>query len=264
MAESVVIVDKHPGPTSFDMVRLAQRLFPNEKIGHGGSLDPFASGVLVLLFGKATKLSQGLLNADKVYEGKLKLGERTDSLDITGTLVETKPVPEISEADVLKVFSSFIGTWNQVPPAFSAKKVKGVRLYELARENIHLKLEPRPVQIYRLELKAFESPFISFTLACSKGTYVRSLALEIGERLGTVAHLVELRRTQCGHFTLNDAVTAPALEANPSEALGKGFPHYQKLQKNFRVTVQTHLPTPSDGVMSMKQFESNVHMRDLH
>ncbi|MBI1859912.1 MAG: tRNA pseudouridine(55) synthase TruB [Deltaproteobacteria bacterium] len=226
--EGLLVIDKHPGPTSFDVVREVKRLAGGEKVGHTGSLDPFASGVLVLLLGKATRLSQTLIDADKVYRAKLQLGLATATMDCTGEVSERKGVPEIAEDQVRAVLKGFEGIWEQVPPAYSAKKVNGVRLYELARQDIHVKLSPIPVKLFRVDLISFESPSIEFEVHCSKGTYVRSLAHEIGQRLGTVAHLTELRRLMCGNFSIDQSVTLDGFSEQVSDHLRKGYTNYVK------------------------------------
>ena len=227
--ESLLIIDKVPGPTSFDVVRAVRRHIPREKVGHTGSLDPFASGVLILLVGRATKLSHVLLNADKTYHAVVDLGTDTDTMDRTGTVVRKAAVPSLTETDVRAVLKGFEGTWHQTPPMYSAKKVQGVRLYELARQNIHVNRQPIPVELTRVELKEFRPPVIEFEVHCSKGTYVRSLAQEIGERLGTAAHLSELRRLSCGVFPLAESITVEAFAQNPKQELEKGYQHFLKL-----------------------------------
>ena len=226
--EGLLVIDKSVGPTSFDVVRDVKRLSGGEKVGHTGSLDPFASGVLVLLLGKATRLSQSLLDADKVYRAKLQLGIATNTLDRTGEVSQTKDVPQLSRDIVLEVLKKFEGVWEQVPPAYSAKKINGVRLYELARQDIHVKLNPIPVRLFRVDLISFESPVIEFEVHCSKGTYVRSLAAEIGLRLGTVAHLIELRRLMCGSFSIEQSVTVQGFSEQTQDQLKIGYSNYVK------------------------------------
>jgi tRNA pseudouridine55 synthase len=227
----LLVVDKVPGPSSFDVVRQVKRLLAGGKVGHTGSLDPFASGVLILLTGKATKLSNCLLNADKSYEAVVKLGESTDSMDRTGQVDKTMPVPDLTFEEVSKVLKSFEGTWMQTPPMFSAKKIKGVRLYELARNNISIRREPIAVQLHRVEALSFEAPYIRMHVHCSKGTYIRSLADEIGRRLGTVGVLDELRRLSCGSFSLSEAVSVETLAADLAGAAEHGYRNYLRLLK---------------------------------
>lgn len=233
--EALFIVDKPEGPSSFDMVRRIKRLYPREKVGHAGSLDPFATGVLVVLLGRATKLSNALLNADKKYRAKIFLGKATDSMDCTGKVTEEVPVPELTAADVEAVLQGLEGEWMQTPPMFSAKKVNGVRLYELARQNIAIPREQNAVQLYSLKLISLNGNELVFEAHCSKGTYVRSLADEIARKLNTVGHLVELRRLACGPFEIEEAKTPDAIEKEPKEERIKGYDHFVRLLRSEAV-----------------------------
>lgn len=238
MDEALLVIDKAVGPTSFDVVRKVKRLVPGVKVGHSGSLDPFASGVLVLLLGRATKLSGLLLNADKVYHATMKLGVATDALDCTGKVVEERPVPALDRETVEKTLLGFQGTWNQVPPMFSAKKIQGVRLYELARKQIAVPREPVPVELQELKLLKFEGDVVEFYVHCSKGTYVRSLAAELAERLGTVGHLTALRRLACGPYKLEEALTLEKLAADVPGALAQGYRQYVRLVREEMILRQ--------------------------
>lgn len=231
MTEALFVIDKPCGPSSFDIVRAVKRIFPGAKVGHTGSLDPFASGVLVLLLGKATKLSNCLLNADKSYHATLKLGEATDTMDRTGTITKQAEVPALTAEKVQEVLSSFEGTWLQTPPMYSAKKQNGVRLYTLARQNISVRREPIPVELLRVEVRNVQLPLVEFEVDCSKGTYIRSLADEVGVRLGTVGVLQELRRLSCGNFTLDESITLERLAENRQECLEQGRQNYVRLLK---------------------------------
>lgn len=238
MDEALLVIDKTVGPTSFDVVRKVKRLVPRVKVGHSGSLDPFASGVLVLLLGRATKLSGLLLNADKVYHATMKLGVATDALDCTGKVVDERPVPTLDAEAVDGALQSFRGTWNQVPPMFSAKKIQGVRLYELARKQIAVPREPVPVELHELKLLKFEGDVVEFYVHCSKGTYVRSLAAELAERLGTVGHLTALRRLACGPYKLEEALTLERLSADVPGALANGYRQYVRLVREEMILRQ--------------------------
>ena len=229
LQESVLVIDKTPGPSSFDIVRDVKRVARGQKVGHAGSLDPFASGVLVVLVGRATKLSNALLNADKSYRAVMKLGEATDTMDRTGSVIQTEPVASFTDAQIAETLKSFEGVWNQIPPMYSAKKIQGVRLYELARKNINVQRLPIPVHLYRVELVEWNPPYVTFEVECSKGTYIRSLADEIGRKLGTVAHLVELRRLSCGNFLLKESLSVTELAQDPSRYLKEGYRNYVKL-----------------------------------
>lgn len=219
---ALLVIDKVPGPTSFDVVRQVRRRLGGMKVGHAGSLDPFASGVLVLLTGKATKASNLLLNADKKYHATMKLGSETNTLDRTGEVVEEAPVPILTDDQVEVAIKSFEGEWMQTPPMFSAKKKDGVRLYQLARKNITIEREPVAVILFSMRVIKVELPIIEFEVHCSKGTYIRSLASEIGKRLGTLAHLTELRRLACGEFSLDESLTVTQFEEQTEGAMIQG------------------------------------------
>lgn len=263
MDESVIVIDKGAGPSSFDVVREVRRWTKIKKVGHAGSLDPFATGVLVVLTGKATKLSNALLNADKRYEAVIKLGEATDSMDCTGKVIETCQVPQLTQAQIEQVLTSFEGQWNQIPPMYSAKKVQGVRLYELARKNISIDRQAIPVQLYSVRFVSFEAPFLKFQVHCSKGTYVRSLGDEIAKKLGTVGHLTELRRLSCGRFTLEQSLTLDAFKQSESSWQPEAYRNYVKLLTAEGV-VRTQKPYSNESVGGRQKPEnSNLSPREF-
>lgn len=214
--DGVLLLDKPVGLTSNDALQKARRLFSAAKGGHTGTLDPLASGLLPLCFGEATKFSADLLDADKTYEATLKLGITTDSGDAEGTVTVTRPVA-IGEADVLAALPRFTGDILQVPPMHSALKRDGRPLYELARQGIEVEREARPVTIHEIELLSFAGDSLSLRVKCSKGTYIRVLAADLGAALGCGAHLTALRRTAVGDLDLAHAVTLAALEALAEE-----------------------------------------------
>lgn len=214
--DGVLLLDKPVGLTSNDALQKARRLFSAAKGGHTGTLDPLASGLLPLCFGEATKFSADLLDADKTYEATLKLGVSTDSGDAEGTVTATRPVT-VGEAEVRAALPRFTGDILQVPPMHSALKRDGRPLYELARQGIEVEREARPVTIHALELLSFEGDSLRLRVKCSKGTYVRTLAADLGEVLGCGAHLTALRRTEVGDLNLAHAVTLAALEAMAEE-----------------------------------------------
>ncbi len=201
----ILVVDKEKGMTSHDVVSIVRKRFSIKKVGHAGTLDPNATGVLVLLLGKATKLSSTYLSEDKEYKATMKLGERTDSGDSDGEVISTSEVKS-SKEEISQVLESFRGEILQVPPMVSAKKVKGQRLYKLARRGIEVEREPQKIFIKMLDLLDVEMPFVKISVACSKGTYIRQLADDIGEKLGCGAHLSDLRRTRSGSFSIEQAV----------------------------------------------------------
>ncbi len=215
--DGVLLLDKPVGMTSNDALQKARRLFSAAKGGHTGTLDPLASGLLPLCFGEATKFSADLLDADKTYEATLQLGVTTDSGDAEGRVTATRPVG-VGAADIEAILPRFRGDILQVPPMHSALKRDGRPLYELARQGVEVAREPRPVTIHGLEVLAFAGDALSLRVRCSKGTYIRVLAADIGEVLGCGAHLTALRRTAVADLDLAGAVTLSAVEAVPEEA----------------------------------------------
>ena len=227
------MVDKPEGVTSARVVATVKRALGGPKIGHLGTLDPFASGLLPLCVGEGTKAAAYLNQADKSYRGVIRLGVTTDTLDRTGTVLTTNAPPDLASIDLEELAQRFAGTMDQVPPAYSAIKRDGVRMYERARRGETPAIEARPVTIYSLSLTALLPDRLRIELACSKGTYVRSLARDIGQALGCGAILEELVRTSFGDFTLSAALsledlTAPAGRAvarralvGPAEALAR-------------------------------------------
>lgn len=209
--DGVLLLDKPIGFSSNDALQKARRLFSAAKGGHTGTLDPLATGLLPLCFGEATKFSADLLEADKTYEATLKLGVTTDSGDAEGSITATHPVQSV-ESDVLAVLPRFIGAINQIPPMHSALKRDGRPLYELARQGIEVERAPRAVTIHAIDMLSFVGDEVRLRVACSKGTYIRVLAADIGAALGCGAHLVALRRTVVGDLSLVGAVTLAELE----------------------------------------------------
>ena len=221
--EGVLLVDKPPGVTSHDVVARARRIFKMKKIGHAGTLDPMATGLLILLIGRATRLSQYLMSLDKVYEGAITLGVTTDSHDADGEVLTTRPVPELGEDEVREQLKSFVGDQYQTPPMFSAIKKDGVPLYKLARKGRTIDREPRFVRVSSFELLGFEPPVLKVRVRCSKGTYVRTLAHDLGEKIGCGAHLSSLRRTASDRFQVEQAHTIAALDDMLPEALNEAL-----------------------------------------
>lgn len=210
----ILLVDKPAGVTSADVVRSVKRLV-RVKVGHLGTLDPFASGLLPLCLGEGTKIAQFLNTAGKSYEGIIQLGQATDTGDCTGASTDTASVPALDAPLLAAVARRFIGTSEQVPPMYSALKRDGVPLYQLARQGIEVERASRSIQIDELSLELLPEDQIGFGVSCSKGTYVRVLAEDIGRALGTVAHLKSLRRTRFGSFALAQALNLK--DWNPSD-----------------------------------------------
>ncbi len=210
--EGVLVLDKPRDMSSTEAVEKIKRLLRVRKAGHGGTLDPFATGVLPICLGRATKIAQFILEGDKRYEGVFELGIITETYDLTGEVVERRPVPEISSEEVARVMEEFVGIIEQVPPPYSAAKYRGRPLYQWARKGVTVRKEPKQVEILEFRLQRFDPPRVHFEVYCSKGTYVRSLVHEVGLKLGCGAALVELRRTRKGPFTLEQALSLSEVE----------------------------------------------------
>ncbi len=211
--EGILLVDKPTGCTSHDVVAHLRRYLKMKRIGHAGTLDPLATGLLIMLIGKATKVSQFLMSLDKEYEGVMKLGETTDSHDSDGETREVRDVPDLSKADIEESMKGFMGDQYQIPPMFSAKKIGGVPLYKLARKGKEVEREPRFINVSKFDLLELDLPLVRFVLSCSKGTYVRTIAHDLGERLGCGAHLTALRRTRIDRFNVADALTLDQIDS---------------------------------------------------
>ena len=215
MIDGALLLDKPVGVTSNRALQEVKRLLKAKKAGHAGTLDPLASGLLVLVFGEATKFAAPLLDADKEYLATLRLGSRTSTGDAEGEVLETRPV-RATAADVEAALARFRGAIDQVPPMHSALKRDGVPLYKLARKGRSVERPARPVRIAELELLGYEAPLAELRIRCSKGTYIRSLGEDIGAALGTGAHLAALRRTGSGRFRVEEAMTLDELRARPA------------------------------------------------
>tara|TARA_B100001029_G_scaffold259_2_gene183 strand:- start:1938 stop:2579 length:642 start_codon:yes stop_codon:yes gene_type:complete len=197
--------------SSFSIVRKVKNI-TKKKVGHSGTLDPFADGVLVLGVGKSTKKLSDIIQFDKTYEGIIKLGEKTDSMDLTGNIVEEKKVAEISDQSLIDCENKFVGELLQRTPMYSARKINGVRLYKLARKNIEIKTNPKLITIKSLKIKQLEKSTLKIIVECSSGTYIRVLAEDIAEYLGTVGHLTSLTRLSVGEYKLDESVTIEKFE----------------------------------------------------
>ena len=202
LISGVLLVDKGPDMTSHDVVAVARRCLNMKKIGHCGTLDPMATGMLILVLGNGTRLSDLLMSEDKEYVGTMTLGATTSTQDAEGEILEQKPIPELTMEQVTAAFNAFKGDFYQTPPMVSAIKIGGVPLYKLARKGQEVVREPRFVRVYDYEITRFAPPQIDFRIVCSKGFYVRTYAHDIGQKLGCGAHLSALRRTRSGHFKL--------------------------------------------------------------
>lgn len=211
MNEGIVIIDKPDGMTSHDVVACARKRLKIKRVGHAGTLDPLATGVLILLVGKATKLFNKFVSFDKAYRATLVLGKETTSADTEGELLKESSCAHVTREAVEEVFRKFTGDIEQIPPMVSAVKHKGRKLYQLARKGITVEREPRQVRIDRLQVERFELPQVQFYLECSKGTYVRQLAEDVGKDLGCGACISQIRRTKVGSFGIEEAVNLEEL-----------------------------------------------------
>ena len=197
--------------SSFSIVKQVKRI-TREKVGHSGTLDPFADGVLVLGVGKSTKKLSDIIQYDKTYNGIVRLGKKTDTKDITGTVIEDKEVPNFDSINFEKIAESFLGVQMQETPMYSARKVNGVRLYKLARKNISVKRNPKQIEIKYLKCILIDNNTLEIQVECSSGTYIRVLAEDIAKKIGTVGHLIKLTRTTVGTFSLDDSLTVEKFE----------------------------------------------------
>src|SRR5436190_18558427 len=217
--DGVILVDKAEGMTSHDVVALARRKLGTKKIGHCGTLDPIATGLLLLTVGRGTKVQDLLMSEDKEYVGTFVLGVTTDTQDRQGEVIQQRPVPALDENQIRTVFEKFRGDFYQMPPMVSAKKHGGVPLYKLARQGKVVEREPRLVHVYRYTIDRIGLPEIDFSVLCSKGFYVRTYAHDIGEILGCGAHLKSLRRTKSGRFDVANAVSVAQAKDAPREEI---------------------------------------------
>jgi tRNA pseudouridine55 synthase len=215
----VLVIDKPGGMTSHDVVRKIRRICGTRRVGHAGTLDPMATGLLLVAVGEATRIVEYLMEGEKTYRATLQLGEATDTQDASGKTVASNEHYPRDEAVIRQAISTFLGQQQQVPPMYSAIKKNGVPLYRLARQGVEIEREPRYINVRQLQVLEIDLPRVTFEVVCSKGTYVRTLCHDIGLSLGTFAHMTDLRRIRSGSFELNEAVTLNDLEQAAPEIL---------------------------------------------
>lgn len=232
MKDGILIIDKPKDFTSHDVVAKVRKLIGTKKVGHTGSLDPMATGVLVICVGAATKLVEHFTSKDKVYEAKVKLGIKTDTADITGKIIKEDTF-NINDKIVNEVLKSFIGKQKQIPPMYSSIKVNGMKLYEYARKGIEVKIEPRDIEIFDISEGTIDDDEISFTVHCSKGTYIRSLCEDIAERLGTCGTMSYLRRIKTGKFSIEQSLTIEEINEQKIISMEKLFDNKIVIEKNL-------------------------------
>jgi tRNA pseudouridine55 synthase len=271
-SDGILLIDKDEGESSFGVVRKVRDILEVKKAGHAGTLDPFATGLLIVLLGQGTKLSPYLMSVEKRYRATVRLGVETDTLDPTGRVIGTMPVPDFRPEYIQEKAEGLIGELEQVPPLFSAIRTKGTRAYVLARKGIPFELEKRKVKVIRLEIVSINLPDVTLTLECSKGAYVRGLAAELGKRLGTGGHLRTLRRLSSGPFEVRDAVKLEGI-ASQDQALRdrmiplrRSLPHIQEAEIDDQTAQRVRsgirpdwegtgalsgLPAPFDGYVKL-------------
>jgi len=217
--DGILIVDKPQGPTSHDIVNFIRKRFNLKKVGHAGTLDPMATGLLIILIGKYTKYSSRFLNCDKEYDATMMLGATSDTGDAWGKIIPSHVDKNITDEGIKKVFGDFLGPIEQEVPRYSAKKFKGKKLYELARKGVEVKLEPKKIMINSIDITDIKLPEISFKVSCSKGTYIRQLCMDIGKTLGCQAYMSKLRRTGSGDIKIEAAVSIEELKSIDASVL---------------------------------------------
>ena len=264
--DGILIINKPKGRTSHDIVAKVKKIVET-KVGHTGTLDPNATGVLPLLIGKGTLCSQYLIEHDKIYEVVLKLGTKTDTADSEGNIIEKREVDlaSLTNENLMHTLNSFIGKQEQIPPIYSAIKVNGKKLYEYARKGQEVEINPRQIEIYKCELKQIklEEKEICFTVHCSKGTYIRSLCEDIARKLNTVGYMKELNRTKVGKFDIRSSITVEELENNISneDFIAKHFISVEKAfeDKKSIIIPEKRLKHFLNGVKISFELEDNLY-----
>ena len=239
MESGVLIIDKPEGITSHDVVAKVRKALHTKKVGHTGTLDPLATGVLVVCVEKATKLVQYLTCENKTYEVKMKLGIKSDTGDITGNVIEEdenieEKLNNLNLEKINEILRTFLGAQKQVPPMYSAIKVNGKKLYEYAREGVEIEREERDIEIYSIENVSFENDILKYTVSCSKGTYVRSLCEDIAEKLGTCGTMTALRRTVTGEFEIKDSIQIEEISEEKIISMEKLFDKKIDVSNNIK------------------------------
>lgn len=230
--DGILLLNKEIGDTSFQAINKAKKIIGASKVGHSGTLDPFASGLLVVTINKATKVNQFIESLTKEYIATLKLGVKTSTLDLEGEVIATKEVPNLSKELIIHTLDQFKGKIKQVPPMYSALKVEGKRLYDLARQGIEIERKEREVEIFDIELLNFTNDTIEFRVSCSKGTYIRTLGEQISEKLNTFGHLISLVRTKVGNFELSNAYKLSELDNYKLLPIKEALSNYPKIKLN--------------------------------
>lgn len=273
--DGIILVDKEPGASSFRIVEKIKGLIKAKKVGHAGTLDPFATGVLIILLNQGTKLSPFLMSHDKVYRASLKLGIETDTQDLTGRIIDKKDIGNLTYEMIKRRTTQFIGTIKQVPPSYSAVHYNGKRAYELARNGIAIDLRPKDVRIDYINILSVNLPYVCLEVGCSTGTYIRALAADLGRSLGIGAHLTSLRRIKSGPFHVDDALTLMQIDHHLSNnTIGEMIiPLRNALNGMMEVYITDELAEkirngyqPSSGELSSERissFNSNDYLKAI-
>ena len=275
MVNGSLLINKDVGITSRGEVNNVSRKLNQKKAGHIGTLDPFADGLLVVLLGSSTKISPFLEVMDKTYLATLKLGEKTDTGDLTGNVIETKEIPELNREKISRIFRGFLGKNQQIPPIYSAIKVNGQQLYKYARKGIEIARKSREIFIYCIDLVSLDPDQITFVCKVSKGTYIRTLGEDIAERLGTVGHLIKLTRLQIGPYSLKDAKKSDEVTEKDLIPVETMLRHFKSLELDEETSKKAlngmHLKLPindetillkdKDGIIALYQKENSGYYR---
>ena len=271
MLSGSLLINKEIGLTSRQEVNNISRKLGEKKAGHIGTLDPFADGLLIVLLGSSTKISPFLEVMDKTYLATMKLGEKTNTGDLTGEVIETKEIPELTKAKIIEVLNMFLGKSAQIPPIFSALKINGQPMYKYARKGIEIERKPREIEIYKIYLVNFEKDEITFLAKVSKGTYIRTLGEDIAEKLGTVGHLTKLTRTAIGPYSLMNAKKSSEVTEEDLIPIFKMLEHFKSFEvegelakkalngMHFRLPIndETILLKDKDGIIALYKREPN-------
>ena len=271
MVNGSLLINKEIGLTSRQEVNNVSRKLGQKKAGHIGTLDPFADGLLVVLLGSSTKIAPFLEVMDKTYLATLKLGNKTNTGDLTGEVVESKEIPELSKTKICVIFQGFLGKTTQIPPIFSALKVNGQAMYKYARKGIEIERKPREITIYKLDLVSFEKDEITFIAKVSKGTYIRTLGEDIAEKFGTVGHLAKLTRLEIGPYSLKDAKRSSEVSEKDLLPISKMLSHLKSFEcedelakkalngMHFRLPIndETILLKDKNGIIALYKREAS-------
>ena len=271
MVNGSLLINKEIGLTSRQEVNNVSRKLGQKKAGHIGTLDPFADGLLVVLLGSSTKIAPFLEVMDKTYLATLKLGNKTNTGDLTGEVVESKEIPELSKTKICGIFQGFLGKTTQIPPIFSALKVNGQAMYKYARKGIEIERKPREITIYKLDLVSFEKDEITFIAKVSKGTYIRTLGEDIAEKFGTVGHLAKLTRLEIGPYSLKDAKRSSEVSEKDLLPISKMLSHLKSFEcedelakkalngMHFRLPIndETILLKDKNGIIALYKREAS-------